>query len=169
MCVLPTAESANAISCSPAIHRRSQSQPCEINTSSDAEDEDYAIDNGNRDHNAQVTYVEALWDHITLDPEELAFRAGEVIRVSDRSDRDWWWGALGSNEQRTGWFPANFVRLRLVSNHWGRLLSENRCRWDTHSFRSPFSQDLREKGISIKKGEEVYEGEGCILQSRSGE
>ncbi|XP_018496492.2 uncharacterized protein LOC100905253 [Galendromus occidentalis] len=93
--------------------RRSQSQPCEINTSSDAEDEDCAIDNGNRDHNAQVTYVEALWDHITLDPEELAFRAGEVIRVSDRSDRDWWWGALGSNEQRTGWFPANFVRLRV--------------------------------------------------------
>ena len=59
-----------------------------------------------------MTYVESLWDHITLDPEELAFRAGEVIRVSDRSDRDWWWGAIGNNEQRTGWFPANFVRLR---------------------------------------------------------
>ncbi|OQR77700.1 hypothetical protein BIW11_06905 [Tropilaelaps mercedesae] len=104
--------------------RRSQSQPCEINTSSEAEDDDTTICAGlwsganpvvcdPSAGDQTVAYVEALWDHITLDPEELAFRAGEVIRVSDRSDRDWWWGALGANEQRTGWFPANFVRLRV--------------------------------------------------------
>lgn len=103
--------------------RRSQSQPCEINTSSEAEDDDLTVCAGPwpgagavvcepSGSDQTVAYVEALWDHITLDPEELAFRAGEVIRVSDRSDRDWWWGALGTNEQRTGWFPANFVRLR---------------------------------------------------------
>ncbi|CAN7996000.1 unnamed protein product, partial [Ixodes pacificus] len=57
-----------------------------------------------------VTYVEALWDHVTLDSEELAFHAGEVIEVTDMSDKDWWWGSI---EQRNGWFPAAFVRLRV--------------------------------------------------------
>ncbi|KAL1440893.1 hypothetical protein MTO96_009064 [Rhipicephalus appendiculatus] len=57
-----------------------------------------------------VTYVEALWDHVTLDSEELAFQAGEVIEVTDMSDKDWWWGSV---DQRHGWFPAAFVRLRV--------------------------------------------------------
>ncbi|KAH9369953.1 hypothetical protein HPB48_001830 [Haemaphysalis longicornis] len=57
-----------------------------------------------------VTYVEALWDHVTLDSEELAFQAGEVIEVTDMSDKDWWWGSV---EQRHGWFPAAFVRLKV--------------------------------------------------------
>ncbi|XP_050042817.1 uncharacterized protein RhoGEF3 [Dermacentor andersoni] len=57
-----------------------------------------------------VTYVEALWDHVTLDSEELAFQAGEVIEVTDMSDKDWWWGSV---DQRNGWFPAAFVRLRV--------------------------------------------------------
>ncbi|XP_022710512.1 uncharacterized protein LOC111273087 [Varroa jacobsoni] len=112
--------------------RRSQSQPCEINTSSEAEDDDLTVCAGPwpgagavvcepSGSDQTVAYVEALWDHITLDPEELAFRAGEVIRVSDRSDRDWWWGALGTNEQRTGWFPANFVRLRVNQENKDRV------------------------------------------------
>lgn len=57
-----------------------------------------------------VAYVEALWDHVTMDSEELAFQAGEVIEVTDMSDKDWWWGSI---DQRSGWFPANFVRLRV--------------------------------------------------------
>lgn len=56
----------------------------------------------------QLTYVEALWDHVTMDTEELGFRAGEVIEVTDMSDKDWWWGTLNSRE---GWFPAAFVRV----------------------------------------------------------
>lgn len=53
-------------------------------------DED--IDNG-------YIYVEALWDRITtkeLEDEELSFKAGEVIEVSDCSDKDWWWGSIGT-------------------------------------------------------------------------
>lgn len=57
-----------------------------------------------------LTYAEALWDHITMDPEELGFRAGDVIDVADMSDKDWWWGAI---DDREGWFPATFVRLRV--------------------------------------------------------
>ncbi|XP_052784124.1 uncharacterized protein LOC128219956 isoform X2 [Mya arenaria] len=57
-----------------------------------------------------LTYAEALWDHITMDPEELAFRAQDVIEVHDMADKDWWFGAI---EDREGWFPAAFVRLRV--------------------------------------------------------
>ncbi|XP_043229312.1 serine/arginine repetitive matrix protein 2-like isoform X1 [Amphibalanus amphitrite] len=57
-----------------------------------------------------VVYAEAHWDYITLDPEELAFKAGDVIEVHDCSDRHWWFGA---HQQNQGWFLAAFVRLRV--------------------------------------------------------
>lgn len=56
-----------------------------------------------------VVYAEALWDHVTLDNEELVFHAGELISVVDRTDQDWWWGRIG---HRAGWFPVSFVRVR---------------------------------------------------------
>ncbi|GFG36450.1 hypothetical protein Cfor_11474, partial [Coptotermes formosanus] len=54
--------------------------------------------------------AEAVWDHVAMEPEELAFRAGDVIEVLDTVDRDWWWG---SRNEDSGWFPAAFVRLRV--------------------------------------------------------
>lgn len=62
-----------------------------------------------------LTYAEALWDHVTMDPDELAFRAGDVIKVTDMLDKDWWWGILDDKE---GWFPANFVRVRGTIVFW---------------------------------------------------
>lgn len=67
-----------------------------------------------------LTYAEALWDHITMDPEELGFRAGDLIDVFDMSDKDWWFGEL---EDREGWFPAAFVR---VGNYHG---DQSTCLW----------------------------------------
>ncbi|XP_074658015.1 uncharacterized protein LOC141910991 [Tubulanus polymorphus] len=58
----------------------------------------------------QLTFAEALWDHVTMDPDELPFRAGDVIEVTDMLDKDWWWGCVDDFE---GWFPAAFVRLRV--------------------------------------------------------
>ena len=55
-----------------------------------------------------VVYAEALWDHVTLDAEELVFKAGDLITVIDSSDKDWWWGRIS---HRVGWFPAAFVRV----------------------------------------------------------
>jgi len=52
--------------------------------------------------------AEALWDHVTLDPVELGFRAGDVIQVKDMLDKDWWWGRL---DDREGWFPSAFVAV----------------------------------------------------------
>uniref|UniRef100_A0A4W3IEN7 Rho guanine nucleotide exchange factor 4-like n=1 Tax=Callorhinchus milii TaxID=7868 RepID=A0A4W3IEN7_CALMI len=55
-----------------------------------------------------VVYAEALWDHVTMDDQELGFKAGEVIEVVDATNKEWWWGRIADSE---GWFPASFVRL----------------------------------------------------------
>ncbi|XP_059022531.1 rho guanine nucleotide exchange factor 4 isoform X3 [Mustela lutreola] len=57
-----------------------------------------------------VVYAEALWDHVTMDDQELGFKAGDVIEVMDATNREWWWGRVADGE---GWFPATFVRLRV--------------------------------------------------------
>ncbi|XP_050187525.1 spermatogenesis-associated protein 13 isoform X3 [Myiozetetes cayanensis] len=57
-----------------------------------------------------AVYAEALWDHVTMDDQELGFKAGDVIRVLEASNKDWWWGR---NEDKEAWFPASFVRLRV--------------------------------------------------------
>ncbi|XP_012932013.2 rho guanine nucleotide exchange factor 4 isoform X2 [Heterocephalus glaber] len=57
-----------------------------------------------------VVCAEALWDHVTMDDQELGFKAGDVIEVMDATNREWWWGRVTDGE---GWFPANFVRLRV--------------------------------------------------------
>uniref|UniRef100_A0A673LBB0 Rho guanine nucleotide exchange factor 9-like n=1 Tax=Sinocyclocheilus rhinocerous TaxID=307959 RepID=A0A673LBB0_9TELE len=55
-----------------------------------------------------VVNAEAVWDHVTMADRELAFKAGDVIKVLDASNKDWWWGQIDEEE---GWFPASFVRL----------------------------------------------------------
>ncbi|XP_050306057.1 uncharacterized protein LOC126743130 isoform X2 [Anthonomus grandis grandis] len=54
--------------------------------------------------------AEAVFDHVAIEENELPFGAGDVIEVEDTHDREWWWGTNGS---RHGWFPAQFVRLRV--------------------------------------------------------
>ncbi|KAJ3611474.1 hypothetical protein NHX12_021489 [Muraenolepis orangiensis] len=57
-----------------------------------------------------AVYAEALWDHVTMEEQELAFKVGDVIRVLDAPHEDWWWG--GGAEQEA-WFPSSFVRVRV--------------------------------------------------------
>lgn len=57
-----------------------------------------------------VVCAEALWDHVTMDEQELGFKAGDVIQVLEASHKDWWWGRSAEKE---AWFPASFVRLRV--------------------------------------------------------
>lgn len=57
-----------------------------------------------------VVLAEAVFDHVTIEREELAFKAGDVIEVQQTGDRNWWWGSTGNS---SGWFPADRVRLRV--------------------------------------------------------
>lgn len=43
-----------------------------------------------------------------MDDQELGFKAGDVIRVLEASNKDWWWGRI---EDKEAWFPASFVRV----------------------------------------------------------
>jgi hypothetical protein len=55
-------------------------------------------------------FAEALWDHVTMDLEELSFKAGDIITVISMTNIDWWFGQVGES---VGWFPAPFVRVSL--------------------------------------------------------
>lgn len=64
----------------------------------------------------EVIYAEAIWDYFSNDPEELSFHAGDLIDVSDTSNKEWWWGTIkgtdgGEETTRYGWIPANYVRV----------------------------------------------------------
>ncbi|KAK7879039.1 hypothetical protein WMY93_030792 [Mugilogobius chulae] len=57
-----------------------------------------------------AVYAEALWDHVTMEEQELAFKVGDVVRVLDASHSEWWWGRGADKE---AWFPSCFVRVRV--------------------------------------------------------
>lgn len=69
-----------------------------------------------------IVSAEAVWDHVTMANRELAFKAGDVIKVLDASNKDWWWGQIDDEE---GWFPASFVR---VSDFFLFTATMNHCR-----------------------------------------
>ncbi|XP_072260974.1 spermatogenesis-associated protein 13 isoform X3 [Pyxicephalus adspersus] len=107
-----------------------------------------------------AVYAEALWDHVTMDDQELAFKAGDVIRVLEASNKDWWWGRIRDTE---AWFPASFVRLRVnqedVSENSGSLHDEEHDT-DVGKFRlkSPENKDQMRTNViqEIMNTERVY-------------
>ncbi|XP_031734599.1 GRB2-related adapter protein-like [Anarrhichthys ocellatus] len=51
--------------------------------------------------------VRALYSFDAEEKDELAFNAGDVIKVVERSDQAWWRGQLRGN---TGLFPSNYTK-----------------------------------------------------------
>jgi hypothetical protein len=52
--------------------------------------------------------AKGLWDFATVQPNELPFRAGDVLNIIDSSSGDWWTAELNG---RQGLVPANYVQL----------------------------------------------------------
>ncbi|KAJ6222076.1 hypothetical protein RDWZM_000621 [Blomia tropicalis] len=70
--------------------------------------------NNSPENNGEVIYAEAIWNYTCGDNEELTFQAGDLIDVTDMSNKEWWWGAIKTkDETRYGWFPASYVRLKV--------------------------------------------------------
>ena len=55
-----------------------------------------------------LMYADAVWDRVALEDDELSFDVGDVIEILDMSDDIWWHGSVG---EKSGWFPASFVRV----------------------------------------------------------
>lgn len=58
------------------------------------------------DIESQEIRVQAMYDFPAQEQGELAFRRGEIITVTDQTDKNWWEGEIGS---RRGYFPATYV------------------------------------------------------------
>lgn len=54
--------------------------------------------------------VEAVWDHVVMLVDELPFAQGDIITVLDATSNSGLW--YGMCRDRTGWFPASYVRMR---------------------------------------------------------
>jgi len=54
--------------------------------------------------------VEAVWDHVAMLADELPFAQGDIITVLDATSNSGLW--YGMCRDRTGWFPASYVRMR---------------------------------------------------------
>ncbi|XP_038617815.1 spermatogenesis-associated protein 13 isoform X2 [Tachyglossus aculeatus] len=104
--------------------------------------------------------AEALWDHVTMDEQELGFKAGDVIQVLEASNKDWWWGR---HENKEAWFPASFVRLRvnqeeLVETAGGARGSEQDTDAGQHHHKSAENKDQMRTNVvqEIVNTERVY-------------
>ena len=61
--------------------------------------------------NGLVKYVKALYDHEAEEENEITFKKGDIIVVTDDSDDSWWTGHLDGKGRSgaTGQFPSNYV------------------------------------------------------------
>uniref|UniRef100_A0A1I7VHU6 Intersectin-1 n=1 Tax=Loa loa TaxID=7209 RepID=A0A1I7VHU6_LOALO len=57
--------------------------------------------------------AEALYDYQAQRDDELSFKAGDILIVTDQSDGEWWKGRLlNDNSNTDALFPGNYVQLR---------------------------------------------------------
>lgn len=61
-----------------------------------------------KDMQNKHTVSRALFDFVAEEQNELSFKRGEVILITDMSDEHWWTGKAGG---KSGLFPASYVQI----------------------------------------------------------
>ncbi|CAI2351984.1 unnamed protein product [Caenorhabditis sp. 36 PRJEB53466] len=54
----------------------------------------------------------ALYDYDASQADELSFKSGDVIVVTDKSEAEWWSGHKATDPSKSGLFPSNYVELQ---------------------------------------------------------
>ena len=49
----------------------------------------------------------ALFDFVAQEDNELSFNRGDLIKITDSTNQDWWNGKI---DNREGMFPANYIQ-----------------------------------------------------------
>lgn len=62
----------------------------------------------------QVDSVKALWAHAGSEADELAFEAGDIINVTERTSDDWWRGVVSGKPGPPRLFPSKCVSTYTV-------------------------------------------------------
>lgn len=71
----------------------------------------------------QTVYAEVLYTFKAVGAEELSLERGALVEVLRIESGPWWWGRIKldailcgpQNEPRQGWFPRDFVKVRVQS------------------------------------------------------
>lgn len=61
-----------------------------------------------------MEFVRALFDFTGNDEEDLPFRKGDILRVLEKPEEQWW--NAGNQEGRTGMIPVNYVEKYQASS-----------------------------------------------------
>lgn len=102
--------------------------------------------NSSQTNNHVITRVQAMFDFVGREEDELSFKVGDIINVLEYSDvDDWWRGTLGKN---SGIFPSNYVQ-EVTHQHIPlvNVIARVQAKWD---FTSKDEGDL-----SFKAGDTI--------------
>ena len=71
--------------------------------------------------------VVALYDFTGLD-DELSFKKGDILHVTEKKSTDWWYGM--DSDGRQGFIPVNYVEIKEFKSKWRSHTAGDRGSWN---------------------------------------
>lgn len=59
-----------------------------------------------------IQLADVAFDYEAQREDELSFKIGDVIEITERTDSQWWRGRVHNTKDTPLLFPSNFVQLR---------------------------------------------------------
>lgn len=89
---------------------------------------------------SQPCLVQAVYSFKGKNNDELCFKKGDIITVTQFDDGGWWEGTL---EEKTGWFPSNYVKeYKAQTDHLSPLKTPGDIAAQQRAYRTVVIKDL---------------------------